>query len=65
MKKLLGLLVAALVAMPASADVLNNVELKGEVQTIASDVRTGGDKVYNSGTNFRVLAGLSADLVKT
>lgn len=64
MKKLLGLLVAALVAMPASADVLNNVELKGEVQTIASDVRTGGDKVYNSGTNFRVLAGLSADLVE-
>lgn len=60
MKKLLGLLVAALVAMPASADVLNNVELKGEVQTIASDVRTG----YNSGTNFRVLAGLSADLVE-
>ncbi len=44
MKKLLGLLVAALVAMPASADVLNNVELKGEVQTIASDGRTGGDK---------------------
>lgn len=64
MKKLLGLLVAALVAMPASADVLNNVELKGEVQTIASDVRTGGDRVYNSGTNFRVLAGLSADLVE-
>lgn len=64
MKKLLGLLVAALVAMPASADVLNNVELKGEVQTIASDVRTGGAKVYNSGTNFRVLAGLSADLVE-
>lgn len=64
MKKLLGLLVAALVAMPASADVLNNVELKGEVQTIASDVRTGVDGVYNSGTNFRVLAGLSADLVE-
>ena len=64
MKKLLGLLVAALVAMPASADLLNNVELKGEVQTIASDVRTGGDRVYNSGTNFRVLAGLSADLVE-
>lgn len=64
MKKLLGLLVAALVAMPASADVLNNVELKGEVQTIASDVRTGVGSVYNSGTNFRVLAGLSADLVE-
>lgn len=64
MKKLLGLLVAALVAMPASADVLNNVELKGEVQTIASDVRTGHDGDYKSGTNFRVLAGLSADLVE-
>lgn len=64
MKKLLGLLVAALVAMPASADVLNNVELKGEVQTIASNVRTDVDGVYNSGTNFRVLAGLSADLVE-
>lgn len=68
MKKLLGLLLAMAVAFPASADVLKNVDLKGEIQTIASDVRhnsdlAGADK-YNSGTNARALAGLSFDLVE-
>lgn len=68
MKKLLGLLLVMTMAWPvtASADVLKNVDLKGEIQTIASDVRhnTRAAGAYNSGTNTRVLAGLSADLVE-
>lgn len=66
MKKLLGLLLAMTMAWPvtASAEVLKNVDLKGEIQTIASDARHDKDKMFKSGTNFRVLAGLSADLVE-
>ncbi len=66
MKKLLGLLLAMTMAWPvtASAEVLKNVDLKGEIQTIASDARHDRNAVYKSGTNFRVLAGLSADLVE-
>lgn len=66
MKKLLGLLLAMTMAWPvtASAEVLKNVDLKGEIQTIASDARHDKNGVYKSGTNFRVLAGLSADLVE-
>ena len=66
MKKLLGLLLAMTMAWPvtASAEVLKNVDLKGEIQTIASDARHDKNKAYQSGTNFRVLAGLSADLVE-
>ena len=66
MKKLLGLLLAMTMAWPvtASAEVLKNVDLKGEIQTIASDARHDKNNVYKSGTNFRVLAGLSADLVE-
>ena len=66
MKKLLGLLLAMTMAWPvtASAEVLKNVDLKGEIQTIASDARHDKKDGYNSGTNFRVLAGLSADLVE-
>ena len=65
MKKMLGVLLAMAIAFPASADVLKNVNLKGEIQTIASDVdhQMDGD-LYNSGTNARVLAGLSFDLVE-
>lgn len=66
MKKLLGLLLAMTMAWPvtASAEVLKNVDLKGEIQTIASDARHDKGKMFKSGTNFRVLAGLSADLVE-
>lgn len=66
MKKLLGLLLAMTMAWPvtASAEVLKNVDLKGEIQTIASDARHDKNGAYKSGTNFRVLAGLSADLVE-
>lgn len=66
MKKLLGLLLAMTMSWPvtASAEVLKNVDLKGEIQTIASDARHDKDNMFKSGTNFRVLAGLSADLVE-
>lgn len=66
MKKLLGLLLAMTMAWPvtASAEVLKNVDLKGEIQTIASDARHDKNNMFKSGTNFRVLAGLSADLVE-
>lgn len=66
MKKLLGLLLVMTMAWPvtASADVLKNVDLKGEVQVIGSDVRTNEAKMFNSGTNVRVLAGASFDLVE-
>ncbi len=64
MKKLLGVLLAMTLAWPVSATVLSNVEVKGEIQTIASDVHHNQFRDYNSGANGRVLAGLSADLVE-
>ena len=65
MKKLLGVLLVMALAFPASAGVLNNVNLKGEIQTIASDVRTNNNTaLYNTGVTTRVMAGLSADLVE-
>ncbi|MBO7191531.1 MAG: hypothetical protein J6V32_05465 [Elusimicrobiaceae bacterium] len=64
MKKLLSLLaVAALMPVAANAEVLSNVNLKGEIQTIASDVKNS-EATYVRGTSARVLAGLSADLVE-
>ena len=71
MKKLLGLLLVAVIAFPANAAVIKNVELKGEVQTIASDVKANANFMswldnnwYNRGTTTRVLAGLSFDVVE-
>ena len=66
MKKLLGLLLVITMAWPtaAKADVLTNVDLKGEIQTIASDARHDHSDIFGSGTNYRVLAGLSAELVE-
>ena len=66
MKKLLGVLLVAVMSWPTNATVLKNVEVVGEIQTIASDVRTNNevDGFYNTGTSARVLAGLSADLVE-
>ena len=64
MKKLLGLLLMMTMVYPASADVLKNVDLKGEIQTIASDVHHNPNDLYNSGTNLRVFAGASFDLVE-
>ena len=65
MKKLLSLLVAAvLFPAAANADVLTNVNLKGEIQTIASDATHNAVGVYNNDVSARVLAGLSFDLVE-
>jgi len=65
MKKLLGLLFAACVAFPASAAVIDTVEVKGDIQVIASDVNHNNiANAYNSGVSARVLAGFSADLVE-
>lgn len=71
MRKLLSLLaVAALLPASANADVLKNVNIKGEIQTIASDARHNMEgpvaqtDFYNRGASARVLAGLSADLVE-
>ena len=64
MKKILGLLLAAVVAFPASAAVIKNVELKGEVQTIASDVKYSMHDTFNRGAKTRALAGLSFDVVE-
>lgn len=70
MKKLLGLFMVLALAIPASADVLKNVDVKGEIQTIASDVHHNAlagapaAPIYKSGTSARVLAGLSAELVE-
>ena len=64
MKKLLGLLLVMTMVWPASAEVLKNVDLKGEIQTIAFDARHDATGKLGSGTNYRVLAGLSAELVE-
>jgi len=68
MKKLLSLFAAALLLpVVANAEVLKNVNIKGDIQTIASDVRhdlPAPATIYNRGTSARVLAGLSADLVE-
>ena len=68
MKKLLGVLLAVVMSWPVGATVLNNVEVKGEIQTIASDVHHNEvvptADAYNSGVTGRVMAGLSAELVE-
>ena len=64
MKKLLGVLLAIAMSWPVGATVLKNVEVVGEIQTIASDVHHNQVGIYNSGATNRVLAGLSADLVE-
>ncbi len=70
MKKLLGLLLVAAIAFPASAAVIKNVELTGEIQTIASTTRHGGietsnySHAYNASAKTRALAGFSFDVVE-
>ena len=64
MKKILALLAVAAVALPSSATIIENVELIGEVQTIASTTKHGGKtttntRVYNAGAATRALAGFS------
>lgn len=65
MKKLLGLLMVLAVAMPASAEILRNFELTGDVQVVASDVRhNSAAQDFTTGTNLRVLAGGSFDVAE-
>lgn len=64
MKKLLGLFMALAIAMPASAELLRNFELTGDVQVIASDVRHNASGEFTTGTNMRVLAGGSFDVAE-
>lgn len=65
MKKLLGLLMVLAIAMPASAEILRNFELTGDVQVIASDVRhNSAAQDFTTGTNLRVLAGGSFDVAE-
>ncbi len=69
MKKLLGLLLAAVIAFPASAAVIKNVELTGEIQTIASDTHhalpnEGKEFKYSRGAKTRAIAGLSFNVVE-
>ena len=67
MKKILALLAVAVVALPSSAAIIKNVELTGEIQTIASDVKNSKTTQkwyynYNRGAKTRALAGLSFDV---
>ena len=63
MKKLLGVLLVAVMSWPTQAAVLKNVEVTGEIQTIASDVHHNNLMgVYSRGANGRVLAGLCRNL---
>ena len=64
MKKLLGLLLVMTMVWPASAEVFKDVNLTGEIQTIAFDARHDGSNEFGSGTKYRVLAGVSAELVE-
>ncbi len=64
MKKLLGLLLVAVIAFPASAAVIKNVELKGEIQTIASDVKYSANNMFDRGAKTRAIAGFSFDVVE-
>ena len=64
MKKLLGLLLVLTMAWPVSAEVFKDVNLVGEIQTIASDARHDHSDIFGSGTNYRVLVVLSAELVE-
>ncbi|WP_178337385.1 hypothetical protein [Candidatus Avelusimicrobium facis] len=64
MKKLLGLLLVLTMAWPVSAEVFKDVNLVGEIQTIAFDARHDGSNEFGSGTKYRVLAGVSAELVE-
>ena len=64
MKKLLGLLLVAVVAFPANAAVIKNVELKGEVQTIASTIDNNIGDFFYHGAKTRAMAGLSVNVWK-
>ena len=62
MKKLLGLLLVMTMAWPVSANVLDNVDVIGEIEAIGAENNLG--KAAANGAASRVMAGLSAELTE-
>ena len=65
MKKLLGLLMVLALTVPASAELLRNFELKGDVQLISTDSRHRDNFIPReivSGTDLRVMVGGGFDV---
>ena len=62
MKKLLGLLLVMTLAWPVSANVLDNVDVIGEIEAIGAENNLGNAAA--NGAASRVMAGLSAELTE-
>ncbi len=62
MKKLLGLLLVMTMAWPVSANVLDNVDVIGEIEAIGAENNLGNAAA--NGAASRVMAGLSAELTE-
>ena len=65
MKKLLGLLMVLALTVPASAELLRNFELKGDVQLVSTDSRHRDNFIPReivSGTDLRVMVGGGFDV---
>lgn len=62
MKKLLGLLLVMTMAWPVSANVLDNVDVIGEIEAIGANNNVNMDEY--TGASSRVMAGLSAELTE-
>lgn len=62
MKKLLGLLLVMTMAWPVSANVLDNVDVIGEIEAIGAENNLGNPDANGAGS--RVMAGLSAELTE-
>lgn len=62
MKKLLGLLLVMTLAWPVSANVLDNVDVIGEIEAIGAENNLGNPDA--NGAASRVMAGLSAELTE-
>lgn len=62
MKKLLGLLLVMTMAWPVSANVLDNVDVIGEIEAIGAE--NNMDNSAANGAASRVMAGLSAELTE-
>lgn len=62
MKKLLGLLLVMTLAWPVSANVLDNVDVIGEIEAIGANNNVNMDEY--TGASSRVMAGLSAELTE-
>ena len=58
------MLLVVAIAFPTSAAVIKNVELKGEIQTIASDVKYSKNNMFAHGAKTRAIAGFSFDVAE-